>query len=92
MYSYSEAVDFKGHLVDSNIIGCLMFSVLLNVINIKLQLELKHKSAVAFFISLMTTMVYYGLLFSHDNVVKYSTYELAGAVPEQMTTLRGVLV
>ena len=39
----------------------------------------------------MTTVVYYGLLFSVNNL-RHIENEFSGTVPEQMSTLRGILV
>ena len=92
--SYSEAVDFTGHTVDHEIIGSLMFSVVLNVINLKLQLVLHHKSAVAGFISLMSTLFYYGIMFciNDERLPLSNNFDASGAVPEQMTTVRGFII
>ena len=93
--SYSDSVDVHGRLVDKDVIGCLMFSVCMNVINVKLQLTLVKKSGIAAFISLLTTGLYYFILIlMNDPRVMRLTgeYDLQWSVPEQMTTLRGICV
>lgn len=83
--SYNNSVDQHGRLVDSDITGCLMFSVCMNVINIKLQLTLVKKSGITAFISVLTTGIYYFilLLLNDPRFMNLSgEYALQWSVPE----------
>lgn len=93
--SFSEAVDFNGRTVDDTAMGTLLFLVVLNVVNLKLQLVLVQWSSIACFISILATIaIVIFLLLINDKRVHslLGVQNMIGLVPEELISARGILV
>ena len=71
-----------------------MFTIVLCVINMQLILELRNKSAIAAFLSLLSMLLYYALILLINDERTSALYqrESTGSLPEQISNIRGIAV
>lgn len=91
IFGYNQKpVTQNGKMVDYNVSGLFAFCVIMIVVNIKLQLDLNNKSAVAFFVSLVSCGIFYAAarVLSLNEVSIFLNDDLGGAVPTMLKTFR----
>jgi len=75
-------------------VGVMAFCSIMNVINLKLQLELNNKSASAMCISIISLGLFYTALYvlSDQKLSIQLKDDLAGTLPEHLMNIRSVIV